>query len=116
LNILNSFSKNTQNFLRKSVHWEPTFSMRTDRQDEVNSVLRNFAKATKMELFFELCNIWSSQLKHSLVPWVTTALQLILLPVFSSQRLARHKVHTIHLLFKILRVHSFRRICLQLVP
>ena len=44
--FLTGFSKNTQiKFLWKTVQLERSCSVRTDRHDEVNSVLRNFANA-----------------------------------------------------------------------
>jgi hypothetical protein len=53
--FLRGFSKNTQiKSLWKSVQWEPSFSMRTERNDEVNSILRNFATAPTNGIIFQV--------------------------------------------------------------
>jgi len=36
-------------FQEKSVQWEPSCSMRTDRHDEANSSFRNFANVPNMK-------------------------------------------------------------------
>jgi hypothetical protein len=41
------FRKYGNQILRKSVQWEPTCSIRTDRRDEANSAFRNFTNETK---------------------------------------------------------------------